>query len=70
MAEIEFGNVVFDRFGAKKRPFFVSVVSRSSVGHRSVEHKTKRGTRLEASPYYIYACVHVPYYHAVPSMRR
>jgi len=28
MAEIEFGNVVFDRFGAKKRPFFLSVVSR------------------------------------------
>jgi len=67
MAEIEFGSVVFDRFGAKKRPSFVSVVSRSSVGHRSVEHKTKRGTRLEASPYY-YA--YTRDYHAVPSMRR
>ena len=44
MAEIEFGDVVLGRFGAKKRPFCVSVVARWN---------TKRGTRMDASPYYI-----------------
>ena len=34
--------------GRKNARFFY----RSSLGHRSVEHKTKRGTRMDAFPYY------------------
>ena len=35
MAEIEFVSVIFVRFGTKNRHFFVSLISRSSLAHRS-----------------------------------
>ena len=69
MAEIEFGDVVLGRFGAKKHPFCVSVIARWN---------TKRGTRMDASPYlYTHARTRMVIwlrslsgYQAVPSMRR
>ena len=51
MAEIEFGDVVLGRFGAKKRPFFLSVVARWN---------TNQGEAPEWMPLLIYIRMRVP----------
>lgn len=54
MAEIEFVSVIFVRFGTKNRHFFVSLISRSSLGRESsefrrVRQRYKQGTKMDPS---------------------